>query len=166
MHFARDSCGTLALMKKKMPSHVSDSQAQREAEAMKLLELSQVLKLDIARKDDRVSELNGLEPDAIDWTERVLVEVYARIGKLKGAQPHKVKGDILKLVYLERMLGGKWRKILCFADQSAANTAVGKSWVSLAAKEFGVEVIVQPLPAVIAQKVEAAQLRQRMVNQT
>ena len=152
------------MKKKALQPHVSDSQMQRQAEALVLSALARRLKLDIVRKDDRLSELKGLKPDAIDWTKRVIVEVYARIGKLKGAQPHKVKGDILKLVFLERMLGGEWRKILCFADKTAASTAVGKSWVSLAAKEFGVDVIVQPVPIDVQRKVKAAQLRQRMVN--
>jgi hypothetical protein len=152
-------------MKKKTSTpHVSDAQAQREAEAIMLTALARRLKLDIIRKDDRVGELKGLKPDAVDWTKRVIVEVYARIGKLKGAQPHKVKGDILKLVYLERILGGQWRKILCFADKTAASTALGKSWVSLAAKEFGVEVIVQNVPGSIRKKVQSAQHSQRMVN--
>jgi hypothetical protein len=153
-------------MKKKRTSsvHVSDAQAQRDAETHMLSSLARRLKLDIVRKDERIGELRGLKPDAIDWKKRVIVEVYARLGKLKGAQPRKVQGDILKLIYHERMLGGKWRKILCFADETAANTVVGKSWGSFAAKEFGVEVMVEHLPTASEKRVRAAQHDQRMVN--
>jgi hypothetical protein len=91
---------------------------------------------------------------------------YAHTGKLKGAQLHKVKGDILKLILLERKPGGEWRKILCFADDSAAATARGKSWIAEAVREFGIEVIVAPLPGALAERVATAQRRQRMVNPT
>jgi hypothetical protein len=152
-------------MKKPASSiHVSDSRAQRDAESCMLASLAERLKLNIITNAERVVELRGLKPDAIDWKQQVIVEVYARIGKLKGAQPHKVKGDILKLVLLERILGGKWRKVLCFADETAANVARGKSWVALAAKEFGVEVIVERMPTAVAARVRAAQHNQRMVN--
>ena len=36
----------------------------------------------------------GLQPDGIDISNKIIVEAYARIGKLKGSQLHKVKGDI------------------------------------------------------------------------
>ena len=107
---------------------------------------------------------SGLRPDGFNAETRVLVEAYAHIGKLKGAQLHKVKGDILKLLLLERKLGGSWRKILCFADDMAAEIARGKSWIAEAAREFGIEVRVTPLSVAIAAQVRTAQVRQRMVN--
>jgi len=148
----------------KQKLHPSDSTPQRLAEAYILSVLARRLRLDLSRKDEHVPRLEGLKPDAVDWKKRVLVEVYARLGALKGAQPHKVKGDILKLLLLERKLGGRWRKMLCFADQSAANVALGKSWVAAAAKEFGVEVLVVALSSGYKSRVTAAQIAQRMTN--
>src|SRR5687768_15178764 len=101
-------------------SHKSDSSVQREAEAEMLVALSKELRLDLTERPARVADLAGLQPDGIDWDQRVIVEAYARVGPLKGAQPHKVKGDILKLLYLERLLGGRWRKVLCFGNPEAA----------------------------------------------
>ena len=143
--------------------HVSDSLEQRDAESIMLAELIQSLGL---VSDEIVKEQlpARLKPDWIDVKSKTLVEAYAHLGKVKGGQLHKVKGDILKLIFLERKLGGTWRKILCFADEEAAQIVKGKSWLGEAAREFGVEVHVVPLSTQHAQKLRAAQVRQRMVN--
>lgn len=106
----------------------------------------------------------NLRPDGVDLKNRVLVEVYAHIGNLHGAQTHKVRSDLLKLLLLERKLGGTWRKILCFADESAAKTTHGNSWFAEAIREFNIEVHVVALPEGIAERVRLAQRRQRMEN--
>ena len=69
----------------------------------------------------QIPHLIGVQPDAVDSANKVVVDVYARIGNLKGGQLHKVKGDILKLIFIDEQLGGGWRKILVFADAAAAN---------------------------------------------
>ena len=106
----------------------------------------------------------GVKPDAIDPINKVIVEVYAHVGKVKGAQYHKIKGDILKLALIEKRLGTGWRKIICFASNEAAKYIRGKSWVAEAAKEFGVEVYVVELPEEQKNNIISAQKRQRMVN--
>lgn len=44
----------------------------------------------------------GVNPDAIDPINKIVVEVYARVGEVRGAQLHKIKGDILKLALLKK----------------------------------------------------------------
>jgi hypothetical protein len=145
-------------------AHVSDSAAQRSAEETMLADLARARGFDFAVRPAAAKRLVGLKPDAVDWTKRVLVEAYARVGRLKGAQPHKVKGDILKLLLLERRLTGKWTKIICFGDAEAAKLLMGKSWTAAAAREFGVKVVVAKHSVRTAKSVVAAQKRQRMVN--
>jgi hypothetical protein len=118
------------------------------------------------RRPKNSALLGALKPDAIDWKKRVIVEVYARVGRLKGAQPNKVKGDILKLLFMERLLGGRWKKIICLGDNAAAKTLKGKSWVCAAANEFGITVEVVPHSKKTMRAVLSAQLSQRMVNPT
>ena len=131
-----------------------------------LARLSERLNLSFTDTEGRRAELKGLNPDGIDWSHRVMVEAYAHVGELKGSQSHKVKGDILKLVYLERSLGGTWRKILCFGDTTAARSvsAGSRAWVAAAAREFGVEVVVEPHSEKMARRLRECQERQRMVN--
>jgi hypothetical protein len=102
--------------------------------------------------------------DGVDDKARVLCEIYARIGPLKGSQPHKVAGDILKLFLAERSLGGNWRKIVCFADPVAAKLLAGRSWLAYAVREFGVRVEVIEISAELRESIAAAQKRQIMVN--
>ncbi|MDQ1362260.1 MAG: hypothetical protein QG652_120 [Pseudomonadota bacterium] len=76
---------------------------------------------------------------------------------VKGAQLHKIKGDILKLALIEKKLGPGWRKIMCFASNESAKYVQGNSWVAEAAREFGVEIHVVQLPKEQEDKVISAQ---------
>lgn len=102
--------------------------------------------------------------DGLDEANRVACEVYAHVGRLKGAQPDKVASDILKLSLVEARLGGTWRKIYCFADELAAKRLNGKSWLAAAALQHGVRVMVADLDPKQMSELRAAQTRQRMVN--
>ena len=148
-----------------MSKHLSDSSEQQTAEAYMLKSLEQVLGLHF--DPGAVLPIDvGVKPDAIDPINKVVVEVYARVGEVKGGQLQKIKGDILKLALIGKNLGKGWRKILCFASDEAAKYIQGESWVAEAAREFEVEVHVMPLTSEQESKVIAAQRRQRMVNPT
>ena len=146
-----------------MSRHLSDSAEQQAAEAIMLSSLEEQLDC----KFDSGAELPidiGVKPDAVDPINKIVVEVYARVGEVKGAQLHKIKGDILKLALIDKRLGTNWRKIMCFASSEAAKYVQGKSWVAEAAREFGVEIFVTELPEEQKDNVISAQKRQRMVN--
>ena len=148
-----------------MSTHKSDSSEQQTAEDYMLMSLQDKLGIKFVH-DATLPFSLSVKPDAIDPVNKVIVEAYARIGAAKGAQQHKIKGDILKLALIERKLGVGWRKIMCFASDEAAKFVQGKSWVAEAAKEFGVEIHIVHLPDEQKNKVISAQKRQRMVNQT
>lgn len=147
-----------------MPKHLSDSSEQREAE----LALLEALASDLgyALRPAVLPLKNGVSVNVDGFNEeaRTLCEVYAHIGKAKGAQPAKLAKDILKLLTLERTLGGEWRKVLCLGDMRAASCLQGRSWLAAAVLELSVEVRVVELPAELRARVEAAQRRQVMVN--
>ena len=146
-----------------MTKHLSDSSEQQEAESYMLQALEK--RLGLRFDSNAILPVSvGVQPDAIDPISKVIVEVYARVGAVKGAQLHKIKGDILKLALIGTELGSEWRKILCFASDAAASYVQGKSWVAEATKVFGVEVQVVQLPSEQQSRVVAAQSRQRMVN--
>ena len=148
-----------------MSTHKSDSSEQQTAEDYMLMSLQEKLGIQFVH-DATLPFSLSVKPDAIDPVNKVIVEAYARIGAVKGAQQHKIKGDILKLALIERKLGTGWRKIMCFASDEAAKFVQGKSWVAEAAKEFGVEIHIVHLPDEQKNNVISAQKRQRMVNQT
>ena len=88
--------------------HASDSTEQRSAEVA-LRELINVT-LGCTLHPETLDLGSGVKinVDGIDRSNRMLCEVYSRIGRLKGSQPDKVAGDMLKLMLAERMLGGTW----------------------------------------------------------
>jgi hypothetical protein len=136
---------------------------QQKAESSMLKLLASSLDLSFDKENKLLIEID-IQPDAIDLSKKVIVEVYAHVGKLKGAQLHKVKGDILKLILIEKKLGEEWNKILCFADEAAAKYVRGRSWVAEAVRTFGIKVHVVNLPEEQLNCVRLAQKRQRMVN--
>ena len=144
-----------------MTIHASYSSAQHEAEEAMLSGLESKLGLKFVNIAFTNPIGETLQPDAIDLKSRALVEVYPHIGKLNGAQSQKVSRDILKFLFAEEKRGGQWRKVLCFADNKAAQIVNGKSWIGKAAKEIAVEVYVVPLPEKLEQKVLAAQKRKK-----
>lgn len=143
--------------------HASNSSEQQQADAFILKSLENKLNLNF-KHEKTLPIVSVVQLDAIDLINKTIVEVYAHIGKLKGAQHDKIMGDILKLIYIEKELKGKWRKIICFADDAAAQYLRGTSWVAKAARTFDVEVRVVDLPEEQLNKVKSAQERQRMVN--
>jgi len=146
-------------------SHPSDSADQRAAERTTLLALEALWAARFT-PGTRLPVDVGLAPDGVDLDRKLVVEVYARVGRLKPAQAHKVKADLFKLAYLRKLLGPDWRVVFCFVDQEAAALLMGKSWAAQAAQAFGVEVVVHELPGDMRERVETAQARQRMTNAT
>jgi hypothetical protein len=144
--------------------HPSDSSAQKTAEAAVLSALEACLGFPV--KGARVALGDGcfVNVDGINQEKRFACEVFSRIGKLQAAQVEKVASDVLKLSLLEAVLGGAWRKAICFVDEGAANVLRNRSWLARAAQHASVEVFVLRLPGELHQLVLAAQARQIMVN--
>ena len=144
--------------------HASDSTEQRSAEVA-LRELINVT-LGCTLHPETLDLSSGVKinVDGIDRSNRMLCEVYSRIGRLKGSQPDKVAGDMLKLMLAERTLGGTWRKLICLADSEAAKSFQGRTWLGASIKAFEFELHVIDLPANVRASLLAAQVRQVMVN--
>ena len=144
-----------------MARHKSDSTEQIDAERYILGEIAKRESLNF---DDYADLGIVASPDGINQQKKVMVEVYAHIGRLKGAQLHKVKADILKLAYIERKLGGNWKKIICYGCREAAFYLKGKSWAAEVAKALDIKVMVVPLSDEQKQNVLESQNLQRMMN--
>ena len=146
--------------------HVQDSRSdeQQEAEGIILASVNSELGLSLSSEKLRLSEKVVVQLDGLDEGNRVVCEIYSRIGKLRGSQPDKVASDLLKMSLLEETRGGSWRKVFAFADSDAARQLTGRSWLAAAASLLKVEVIVVELPQHVRAGIEKAQARQKMVN--
>lgn len=144
-------------------AHASDSTPQRLAERA-LLDLLQA-QLGATFIDGATLPMKlGVKPDGIDPERKIVVEVFARIGRNKAAQDRKVRADLFKLAYIRQALGAPWRAVFCFADPQAAASTLGRSWAASAARTFGVEICVVELPDDLRAQLLATQVKQRMVN--
>jgi hypothetical protein len=144
-------------------AHPSDSQEQRNAEALILQAVSASVGIELAPRSLRLdggarADVDGVAPD-----ESVLVEVFAHQGRLKGAQFHKVARDALKLITLGRTRPGS-RLIIAFGDSDAAACVSASSWLAEALRIWAIEVLVVNLDADIRAGLRSAQARQVMVN--
>ncbi|MFF4880220.1 hypothetical protein [Micromonospora sp. NPDC000668] len=145
-------------------SHQSDSHTQRQAEEEILAGLAASLGVVLA-KPERIALSGGVfvEVDAATSDMGVVVEAYARQGRLKGAQPKKIAQDVLKLALLKREPGWeRTRTIIAFASHEARDSISG--WLARAAAEFGVELFVVEVSEELRVRILNAQRRQVMVN--
>ena len=145
--------------------HLSDSAVQRNAEGAIVEALAAQLGFEGALKPKRVTVLGGsfVQLDACSDDESILVEAYARQGKLRGAQIKKISQDILKLALLKRdpRLSDS-RAIAVFASEEARGSITG--WIRSAAEQFGIELVVVDIPDTLRDEIKSAQARQVMVN--
>jgi hypothetical protein len=144
-----------------MSKHASDAGVQIAAEATILAALSKAIGIPFTQGLTLSVGDARVRPDGVATDESVFVEVFAHIGKLKGGQRHKVSTDALKLLAIRESRPNA-RLILAFADEAAAASVSG--WRAATLKANGIEIRVVSLPAEDRAKIEAAQVRQKMVN--
>jgi hypothetical protein len=68
--------------------------------------------------------------------------------------------DAAKLLLAGQLIGGNVRKIIAFADDSAASWFRGRSWMAEALRAMSIEVQVVSLPDGVRASIVAAQQRQ------
>ncbi len=115
----------------RMP-HRSVSAVQRVAEALIRQKLAAIIGKQLAPATVTFDTGAPVQVDAVaadDSDESVLVEIFARQGKLKPGQQKKVALDAFKLVTLGRNRP-RTELILAFADDAAAAYARGTGWLA------------------------------------
>lgn len=115
--------------------HLSDSKVQLDAERMilngveKHLGVSegtlQTVRLPLSNKV-------SIEIDGYNEEHRIMVEVFAGIGKLAPAYYEKLADDILKLKMAEDKLGIEHQKYIAVCGEEAERYLLGSSWKAFA----------------------------------
>lgn len=144
----------------------SDAQRSAEPEALRVIAkhlntspLSQNHWLSIGRA--RVC-LDGFSETG---EEVVLVEINARIGRMKTSTMNKVVKDACKLWFVTTSEQERWsdkhiRKVLVFLDQAARDSFGPKSWNTAAFDLMGIERVICEMPELLRQELVDAQNRQ------
>lgn len=147
-----------------MNDHPSNSLVQQTAEMELLRLLGSKLGYSLVPHKVKLNKKSCIQIDGFSAEGRILCEVYAHVGALRGGQSDKIAADILKLNLAANRKGGKWRKILLFADESACKQLRGASWLAEACCDIGIEIEVAVISQGMKEKIAAAQQRQKMVN--
>jgi len=140
------------------PSHLSNAQANLDAEVPVLDALGKTLGLVLEQKATIVLGGEKVKPDGVDADRTVFVEVFTRLGKMKPGQRHKVSTDALKLFAIREVHPGA-RLILAFVDDEAAASVSGWRAATLAAN--GIEIHTVQLDPAERAKIEAAKAGQK-----
>ena len=147
------------------PEHPSSSAVQTKAERKIVCALARKCGIELVHQPEKIPLGGGVhvEVDGATPNLSVVVEAYARQGKLKGAQLKKISQDILKLALLKREPGReRTRTVIAFASQEARVSISG--WIQQAAVAFGIELIVVEISEQLRAEIRTAQHRQTMIN--
>jgi hypothetical protein len=128
-----------------------------------LAALSVELKVDL--KPRRLTLPGGAycDVDGVSADEMVLVEAFARQGKLLSGQRGKIARDALKLITLAHHRPGA-QTIIALADQTVVDELTATSWLAEALHTFDVKVVLVDIDADARDKVAAAQVHQVIKN--
>jgi len=143
-----------------MGLHPSNSDEQQVAGIALVNALSRYLGIPLESKVLELGADTTVQIDGYSDEPPVMCEAWAHIGRPRGSQPDKVMSDAFKLLFCERLLHKKFRKILVFADDKVKQYFSGVNWQANCLREHHIEVITLRLPAALLNKVEKAQERQ------
>ncbi len=123
----------------------SPTDLPRAAEAALVAAAARQLGVPLAARTLALPGGATVDVDGVDAGQSVFVEVFLRQGRLKGPQLDKVARDALKLVTLGRSFTAS-ALVIAFADEAAAASVTGQSWLAEALRAWDVRVLVVPLP--------------------
>lgn len=117
-------------------THLSDSTVQMIAEKLILKKLETYLDIpcgSLQTKRIIIDKIVSIEIDGYSNEHRIMVEVFARIGKLTKAHYEKLANDILKLKLTEDILNVPHKKYIAVCGEEAERYLLGNSWKAFAA---------------------------------
>lgn len=141
----------------------SSSIVQVETEVIVRDLLSQQFRINLISTELRNGQVN-IQLDIYSEEYKIIGEIYSRIGRAVSAQSNKIKGDILKMLLVEKINGINYRKLIVVNDDKLYNQLQGNSWLAEAVRQYEIETILVPLPEEKCKSIIEAQLRQNLIN--
>ncbi|WIB65296.1 hypothetical protein [Curtobacterium sp. MCBD17_040] len=142
--------------------HPSDSLAQRDAERFIVAAVADDVGVSLVTT--RVDLGGGVraEFDGASEDRSVVVEAFAHVGALRGAQPKKLATDAFKLTWAGRRVGASRLIIAVLDERVEAYLRRPRAWLTAALLDAGVEVLRVDVDPAVLSRVEAAQRAQFM----
>ena len=125
-------------------AHLSDSKAQMIAEKLILEGLEAYIGIpcgSLQTKRIMLDNVVSIEIDGYSDEHKIMVEVFARIGKLVAAHYEKLANDILKLKLAEDILNVPHKKYIAVCGEEAERYLLGYSWKAFAVKYYDFEIV-------------------------
>ena len=86
-----------------------------------------------------------IKPDFYSEERRIIGEIHTHAGRLKGAQPKKIAGDILKMLLHDQVNQCKFEKYIVVCAQEEHDQLTGNSALAEAIRQFHIHVLLIPL---------------------
>lgn len=144
--------------------HASDSLAQRDAEALIIAAVAEYVGEPLAASKISLGDGVRVEIDGASEDHSILVEAYAHIGKLVGAQPKKLATDAFKLTWAGGKLGSTRLIIAVIDPQVEAYLMRPTAWLTASLRDSSVEVVRVSIHDDAHARVAAAQKMQFMTG--
>ena len=103
-------------------------------------------------------------PDIYSEQNRIIGEIHAHIGRLKGSQPDKIASDILKMLLYEKKTEFEWKKYIAICDIDEYEQLRGNSFLAEAIREYGIELLLVDLPKELRDKLLKCMKRQNLLE--
>lgn len=142
--------------------HPSNSKVQREIEEMIVQSISKKENCTFIKKV-KIKDVK-FEFDFYNEEKKIIGEVYAGIDNLSAGSKRKVITDCFKLIYAEKLLGYQCNKQLVFIDEKIKGKFEGKSWVSNAIKEYGIQIHLESVNTLEMVQLKNARILQQTSN--
>ncbi len=126
----------------------SSSAYQRQAENIIFAEIQKELGPDLlSNVQVPVNSADGIyiKPDFYSEKRRIIGEIHTHAGRLKGAQPKKIAGDILKMMLLDKVSHCEYTKYIVVCDQEEFDQLTGNNTLAEAIRQFDIHVLLIPL---------------------
>jgi hypothetical protein len=85
-------------------------------------------------------------PDFFNANKKIIAEIYAGIDNINYGSRKKILADCLRLLYAEKVFGGKWTKIIALVDDKIKDAFSEKHWEHSIISEFGIKLEVFEIP--------------------
>jgi hypothetical protein len=146
-------------------SHASDSLAQRDAEPFIIQAVAAFVRTPLSPSKIDMGDGVRVEIDGASEDRSILVEAYAHVGKLVGAQPKKLATDAFKLVWAGQKLGSSRLIIAVIDEEVEAYLRRRTAWLTAALRDSKVEIVRVSIDSGAHARVTAAQALQVMRGQ-
>ena len=142
-----------------------DSSTQQEIEEYLFNKISE--ELGVKLKHNPTICLNEekkvyIEPDFYSEEKMKVGEIHTHKGRLKPAQRHKVAGDILKMLLLDKVHDTTYTKYIVVCSDEEEKQLNGNSHLAFTLKAFGIKVKKIILPEELDKKLEETMKKQDM----